>query len=92
MSPLTPRDPAQIGFYRLVSRLGVGGFGVVYEATDPVGSRVAIKLLNADLAEDPSFRSRLVREGESMRLVDSDRVAKVIEVVVEESDNDRGWS
>ena len=85
-SPLFPRDPTELGVYTLTGRLGSGGFGVVYAGTDPSGEPVAIKLLNAELGADPAFRARLTREGEAMAAVDSDRVARVVEVVTEGDD------
>ncbi|MFE3455404.1 serine/threonine protein kinase [Nonomuraea sp. NPDC059194] len=38
-------DPARLGDYTIVGRLGDGGQGVVYLATDRTGARVAIKWL-----------------------------------------------
>ncbi|MFI2839268.1 MULTISPECIES: serine/threonine-protein kinase [Mycolicibacterium] len=53
----------RFGLYELQSVLGVGGMGEVYRAYDTVRDRmVAIKLLRADLATDPSFRDRFRRE------------------------------
>ena len=44
-----------IGNYRVTSQLGEGGMGVVYLAQHPViGRKVAIKLLHAVLARDPT--------------------------------------
>jgi len=40
-SPLPPG--AMIGGYRIMRRVAAGGFGVVYQATDPDGQQVAIK-------------------------------------------------
>lgn len=52
----------QIGPYRLESRLGGGGMGVVYLATDThLGRPVAVKLLS-DARSDPSARERFQRE------------------------------
>ncbi|MEV0584180.1 WD40 repeat domain-containing serine/threonine-protein kinase [Nonomuraea sp. NPDC050310] len=45
---LAPGDPLRIGSYALAGRLGSGGQGVVYEAYDPQGGRVALKVLRAD--------------------------------------------
>ncbi|MFB4266126.1 protein kinase [Nonomuraea sp. GTA35] len=42
---LLPGDPARLGDYLLAGRLGSGGQGVVYEAYDDSGRRVAVKIL-----------------------------------------------
>ena len=60
--PLLPTDPAQVGRYRLVSRLGAGGMGVVYLGVDPSGEQVAVKVLRPELADNPEFRVRFGRE------------------------------
>ncbi|MFN0244555.1 MAG: protein kinase domain-containing protein [Planctomycetota bacterium] len=75
-APLPVADPL-IGTlfhhkYRILSMIGVGGFGSVYEARDErgAGNRVAIKILRSDLATNPvlvtAFRNearRLTRLG-----------------------------
>ncbi|MBN6054709.1 protein kinase, partial [Nonomuraea sp. RK-328] len=43
---LVTGDPARIGNYWLAGRLGSGGQGVVYDAYDSTGRRVAIKMLH----------------------------------------------
>jgi eukaryotic-like serine/threonine-protein kinase len=51
--------------YRLVRRLGAGGMGTVYAAVqEPLGRHVAVKLIHADLARDPSMTSRFLREAQ----------------------------
>jgi len=62
VEPLQADDPTQVGRYRLVDRLGVGGMGRVYAATGPDGRRAAIKVIRDDLADDTGFRQRFRRE------------------------------
>jgi serine/threonine-protein kinase len=51
------------GRYVLERRLGVGGMATVYGARDTVlGRPVALKALAENLAADPSFRARFLRE------------------------------
>jgi WD40 repeat protein len=53
----------QIGPYRIVSRLGSGGMGEVYRASDTrLGREVAIKVLLATVASDPERIGRFRRE------------------------------
>lgn len=57
------RPSTQFGPYELVELIGVGGMGEVYRAYDTVRQRmVALKLLRADVAADPSYRDRFRRE------------------------------
>ncbi len=54
---------SEIAGYRIESEIGRGGMGVVYLATQAFPERkVALKLLSPDLAADPAFRERFVRE------------------------------
>ncbi|NJP90736.1 serine/threonine protein kinase [Nonomuraea sp. FMUSA5-5] len=62
LAALRPGDPATVGEYRLAGRLGEGGQGIVYLATGPEGTQVALKLLRADLAGDAGASERFVRE------------------------------
>ncbi|MYV51371.1 protein kinase [Streptomyces sp. SID3212] len=55
------------GRYRMTHRLGRGGMAEVFAAEDVrLGRTVAVKLLRADLAEDPISKARFTREAQSV--------------------------
>ena len=56
-----PRLDSLFGKYRIEARLGSGGMGVVYRATDTRLERpVALKLLSPELAADPAIRAWVI--------------------------------
>ena len=58
--------PQRIGRYELTARIGRGAMGVVYQARDAVMRRdVALKVLTADLEDDPEIRTRFLREAQA---------------------------
>ncbi|AXI77638.1 protein kinase domain-containing protein [Peterkaempfera bronchialis] len=67
--PLVDGDVAEIGPYRVLGRLGAGGMGIVYAGADRAGRRVAVKVVRAEIADDPSFRARFRREVDLLRRV-----------------------
>ncbi|MEU1185590.1 bifunctional serine/threonine-protein kinase/ABC transporter substrate-binding protein [Streptomyces sp. NPDC005820] len=68
---LLPSDPSSLAGYRLLGRLGAGGMGVVYLGRTDEGALAAIKVIQAEYAEDPQFRARFRREVEAARRVSS---------------------
>ncbi|MBG0827350.1 protein kinase [Planomonospora sp. ID67723] len=72
-------DPQRLGGYWLAGRLGAGGQGVVYEAYDAGGRRVAIKVLHGDAGTDAELRHRFGREAAAARKVASFCTAGVID-------------
>lgn len=65
------------GQYRLVRRLGEGGFGRVYCAWDPQLERnIAIKILHEHVADD-RLKQRLLREGRALAKVQHPNVVQV---------------
>lgn len=78
--PLPPAPGmARVGDYRLLTKIGEGGMGVVHLAQAPDGSRVALKVLRPHIIGDDEARERLAREVASLRRVTSPRIAEVID-------------
>lgn len=76
-----PPHPADlmVGGYRLLTKIGEGGMGVVHLAQAPDGNRVALKVLRPHIIGDDEARERLAREVASLRRVTSPRIAEVID-------------
>ncbi|WP_141577774.1 serine/threonine-protein kinase [Actinomadura sp. WMMA1423] len=88
MKPLDPGDPAQVGPYRLLGRLGRGGMGEVFLGRSPGGRLVAVKVVALDLASDADFRRRFVEEVEAARKVGGFYTAEVVDA---DPDAGRPW-
>jgi serine/threonine protein kinase len=70
-----------LSHFRVLGELGQGGMGVVYRALDQdLHREVALKLLPGDLAEDPEFRSRLLREARTAAALAHPNICTVFEV------------
>ncbi|WP_344950382.1 serine/threonine-protein kinase [Sphaerisporangium flaviroseum] len=78
-SPLQKGDPAEIGPYKLVGRLGEGGMGTVYLGTSASGRQVAIKVVKRRFTEDAGFAERFRSEVASARKVASFCTARVLD-------------
>ena len=74
------RAGTTVGGYRLLRRLGAGGMGVVWEATDEGGRHVAMKILHPQIAADPTARRRLDREASVLARVRDTRVARILDI------------
>ncbi|MFI7367601.1 MDR family MFS transporter [Streptomyces sp. NPDC050149] len=79
MKPLTPEDPARIGPYRLIARLGEGGMGLVYLGRSEAGRTVAVKVVQAEYAGNQEFRRRFAREVAAARRVGGHWTAEVLD-------------
>ncbi|MDC0766767.1 bifunctional serine/threonine-protein kinase/ABC transporter substrate-binding protein [Streptomyces sp. HD] len=79
MDPLRTSDPSRLAGHRLLGRLGAGGMGVVYLARSAGGSLVALKVIQAEYAEDAGFRERFRREAETARRMTSPWVAPLVD-------------
>ncbi|MXM64468.1 ABC transporter substrate-binding protein [Streptomyces sp. HUCO-GS316] len=79
MEPLRTSDPAKLAGYRLLGRLGAGGMGVVFLARSAGGSLVALKVIQAEYAEDADFRERFRREADTARRMTSPWVASLVD-------------
>jgi serine/threonine-protein kinase len=66
-----------IGRYRLVETIGRGAIGVVYRALDPSGEHVAVKVLAADVCDDPELVERFRREALSAAELDHPNITRV---------------
>jgi serine/threonine protein kinase len=88
MEPLDPRDPAFIGPYRLLARLGEGGMGRVYLGMSAGRRVVAVKVIHADHARDQEFRKRFKIEVAAARRVQAAFTAPVIDAA---EDEDPPW-
>lgn len=78
MEELNAADPARVGPFRLVGRLGSGRVGVVYLAEDAAGGRVAVKVIHSQWAGEPSFRTRFADHVEAASQVDGPGLARVV--------------
>ncbi|GII01622.1 WD40 repeat domain-containing serine/threonine protein kinase [Planobispora takensis] len=78
--PLRPDEPALLGDYRLLGRVGQGGQGVVYLGESSSGARVAVKILHGHAAGDPKNRRRFLREVEAARQVPQFCTAPILDV------------
>ncbi|MEV6295677.1 protein kinase [Streptomyces sp. NPDC051896] len=79
MQPLDMDEPATVGPYRLLGRLGSGGMGRVYLGRSAGGRTVAVKIVHPHFALDEEFRARFRREVAAARRVGGAWTAPVLD-------------
>ena len=76
--PLIGRDLLN-GQFQIVRKIGTGGMGAVYEASQPsMNSKVAVKILHAKLANRKDLVSRFHREAAAMSHLTHPNTVKVL--------------
>ncbi|WP_229700825.1 protein kinase domain-containing protein [Streptomyces camponoticapitis] len=85
MDELRPQDPARIGAWQILARLGAGGMGQVYLGRSPGGRLVAVKVIRDEISDHPESLARFRREAATMETVRSPYTAQLIEASLDAS-------
>ena len=82
LASAAPRQGEVVGGkYRIEQKLGMGGMGLVLQATHlQLGEPVALKFLHAHVAEDGYEVERFLREARAAARIKSEHVARVLDV------------
>ena len=75
-----PRSADLISGYQLKKLVGSGGMGEVHKATQlSLGRTVAVKLLNPELAKDPSFIARFQKEAAALATLSHPNIVSIVD-------------
>jgi len=75
---MTVEPGSQLLHYRIVDKLGEGGMGAVWRATDTtLGRDVAVKILPEGFSHDQERRARFEREAKVLASLDHDNIATI---------------
>lgn len=86
-TPLSPEDPAQIGGFELLGRVGQGGMGQVYLGESPGGEPAAVKVIKPSVVDSTS-RLRFAQEIEILKTVWGARIAQLLDA---DADAEQPW-
>ncbi|MGO8836575.1 MAG: serine/threonine protein kinase [Limisphaerales bacterium] len=77
---MTERTGTMIGRYKLLQKIGEGGFGVVFlaEQTEPVQRKVALKIIKAGM-DTREVVARFEAERQALALMDHPNIARVLD-------------
>lgn len=83
----TKRIGTQVSHYRILTQIGSGGMGVVYEAEDThLHRRVALKFLSNILAKDQQALARFEKEAQQASALNHPNICTIHDIEVQEGE------